>query len=689
MKIRNQVTILVFAAALTYTLILVNRHNSKTEEAFNEVAEAEQPAQTRLQSRIGEARALRNRDPEKALALFKKIATQSANSQERFRAQTEIPITLAGLYKQMKRRRDPAMETVYMQLREDHPDAPATEEIAASWSRDRVQLLKWLLNRKDWHGAERLFAILLDQPDEIHMDNILSQYRDFKLQRFNVLKQSGQMDMARECLMDAASVFPFGRNQVGKLWYKQDPGQDWLKTGRQFMQMNRYGQACAAFYAAEQQLRQQYDRKKQAQVSALINQCLWQLAGELSAFERPGSGFKIARSTYQNIRATREPDSRYKLARAKMMLDAAAADQAMGDGRFRDAENFYNQVLTSHTRQVWTAKTWDTGYDLLSEVPPQVAEKVKQQNPKNYRDRSRSILQKMLQNKEWTPPWPELARVRAALPELYTQWGLSLLDKQRSEAFVKWRPVLREHAGTSQARRIRDALQAKLETCARNKSFEAIFDLAGYYVAEIGVDPSDAFRDTLKRLLDQLANHYRSRSPMKYIFMLALMSDIFPDTQAGKWAFTEALKKGFDHARSVTSRMQPQERTLPANLGDLSVLCVENGTPHHLLIFFKGPESFFVRLDPSRRGSIVLKNGQYENAVIITDDSVRPFHGKLAFQSQTRFSRYVIQSSHSNYKPLLMGNYASQGKFKLLRQPPATGPFQVHPESGQVSAASL
>ena len=125
-------------------------------------------------------------------------------------------------------------------------------------------------------------------------------------------------------------------------------------------------------------------------------------------------------------------------------------------------------------------------------------------------------------------------------------------------------------------------------------------------------------------------------------------------------------------------------REMPSMVAGHSAQCIENQTPYHMLVFFKGEEEFYVRLDPFRRGVLVLKDGEYDNAVIVPREEVRPYHGKRTYAAVTRTEGYYIarEGQQAPADEHEMGEVT--GDYRLLRAPESGGPVTVHPATGLV-----
>ena len=236
---------------------------------------------------------------------------------------------------------------------------------------------------------------------------------------------------------------------------------------------------------------------------------------------------------------------------------------------------------------------------------------------------------------------------------------------------------------------LREELEHALRTLVRNsreaKDFEALYELAGFYAAEVGIsDPRDPFRDEFRRTLQAGANVFRERSEMKYIFMQTLLAEIFPDEALGQLAREEAIRLGFKAVATVGEVDGTSEFAPPSHLDGLSVITVDNSTAHHLLAFYDGPETFFVRFGPYRKGSVVLKDGTYRVAVIAPTGNIQPYRARVSLSSEQGEVVYQIEDSRSDDNAWTAGNMA-WGKYTLLRKPSEVGSLTIDSETGSAA----
>ncbi|MBI4623570.1 MAG: hypothetical protein HY736_10180 [Verrucomicrobia bacterium] len=169
---------------------------------------------------------------------------------------------------------------------------------------------------------------------------------------------------------------------------------------------------------------------------------------------------------------------------------------------------------------------------------------------------------------------------------------------------------------------------------------------------------------------------------MKRIFILSLLAQCFPAEAAGRQARTDAFAAAFEAVASLSAE-QTSAPILPSPLAGHSVELINNGTDHHLLSFYRGPEMVAVHNWPWRRGTVVVPDGDYELAVLSPAATIRPYRGKAAFKRGVRVSEYVIQttSGKNDAARTALSSLAS-GDYKLLYAPAALRALAVEPRTG-------
>jgi hypothetical protein len=253
-----------------------------------------------------------------------------------------------------------------------------------------------------------------------------------------------------------------------------------------------------------------------------------------------------------------------------------------------------------------------------------------------------------------------------------------------TEAFAYLRPVLREHANSAPAAEIKTAIARTIDQARDAKDFDAIYNLASFLIGEMKGQPLPAeVTDRLVQCLAAAIEFYQDQSPMRKVFMLSLMADVLGDCDQGREAHAEATRLGFEAVKAISLRTPEKPvLTLPSLIKGCSVDAFENATGYHLLVFYDGPEKFFVRLNPFSKGSLAVRNGDYETAVIVTSDEVVPYRAQYQFAQEFLLHTYHIVEDGQGSAP----GYSDEvsGGFVLLRLPPELMSAKLDPESGMI-----
>ena len=189
---------------------------------------------------------------------------------------------------------------------------------------------------------------------------------------------------------------------------------------------------------------------------------------------------------------------------------------------------------------------------------------------------------------------------------------LKRLDTGLDGALAELRPLMRDSKDEARSQRALEAMVESWRKARDAKSFDRLLDLSAFLVSEVGTPPADdPFSAEFKKGLAALAEDSKKESLDKQVLALSLLADAFPGEPEGRDARRESVARGAELARAAAVRGEPPEPVGLSGLAGRSVALIENDTARHVLMTFVGPESFLVRVDPYRRGSIVLKDGKY------------------------------------------------------------------------------
>ncbi len=175
------------------------------------------------------------------------------------------------------------------------------------------------------------------------------------------------------------------------------------------------------------------------------------------------------------------------------------------------------------------------------------------------------------------------------------------------------------------------------------------------------------------------------KSPVRRAFLLTLLADALPADPAAVKARAEVVP----FALAEAGKNAPGEAPAafgPSGLAGRSVHRIENDTPTYLLLFYDGPERFFVRLAPRRRGSVVLADGKYLTAVMTSREGVLSYRAEFPTAGGLLASQYSIVEGGGRETQAFGGDW-TVGDFRLLRVPGgADSGFAVDPATGLVTA---
>lgn len=393
-----------------------------------------------------------------------------------------------------------------------------------------------------------------------------------------------------------------------------------------------------------------------------------QLGVEIDAFfaaSDPMNGYAIQQMPDEGYLSRKDIDLIYKLS--------------------QEAQRNAGQIFNRTALEVWRALLKDPAFNPWPLVDADVVYDIENQVPSSERENERrELLGKKAQDKAYVIPLSELAPVRERINQVEGRFGLLTFSSNSERAMAMLRRALR---GTQTGRlraEIAEALKKLIRKSHSEGEFEALYELAGFYVSEVGVSgKGDPFRDEFRASLEGAVENFRDRSTMKYIFLLTVLADSYPDELVGKQARKEALTLGFEAVSGIEMQADLSGDDTASGLEDWSVVIIDNSTNYHLLTFFKGPESFFVNCYPYRRGSIVLQDGDYEIAVITPSGAITPYHGQTTLTSEAMKSVYTIQQADDEDSQGMIGNSA-MGKYTVLRKPNTLRDLKIDTRTGEV-----
>ncbi len=294
-----------------------------------------------------------------------------------------------------------------------------------------------------------------------------------------------------------------------------------------------------------------------------------------------------------------------------------------------------------------------------------------------------AALNELIRTEKYSPDFPGKKEFAGAGTKARYKLGMEELVKGNySNSFMYFREILRQDPQRAEASDIRDRIASRIEDARKSKDFGTIYYLASFLIGEMA---KMAFPEELKTklagCLQEAADFFKDSSPMKKAFMLSLLSEVLSGTDNGVKARDEAMKIGFEAVKKLPMKEQEKPAlVLPSLVKGCSVEAIKNSTEYHLLAFYDGPEKFFVRLNPYSRGSIALRDGEYEIAVIVTSDNVTPCRSKMKYEKEFMMQKYYIKTSGGSNR----GEYPDEfmGDFIIVRIPDDVEKCSVEKESG-------
>ncbi len=320
---------------------------------------------------------------------------------------------------------------------------------------------------------------------------------------------------------------------------------------------------------------------------------------------------------------------------------------------------------------------------VLRQVPDAVRKEVEKKG-KTPQEQAFAV-QELVRTEAYTPVFPGREEFLKARQQARREMGTELLAQGKyEEAFDYFRGILREAPESGEAADAQEQIAAKIDAARMGKDFSAIYHLASFLIGEMkGMSFPEELRGKLAACLEETASFYENGSPMKRAFMLSLLSDVLVGTDKGLKARDEAMRIGFDAVKQLPLKEQEKPALeLPSLVKGCSVDAIKNSTAYHLMAFYDGPEKFFVRLNPYSKGSLALRDGAYEIAVIVTSDSVIPYRSKSAYKSQFLLNNYYIAEKGRDLPEASRERF--MGNFTILRLPGDAGKCAVEPESGVI-----
>lgn len=369
----------------------------------------------------------------------------------------------------------------------------------------------------------------------------------------------------------------------------------------------------------------------------------------------------------------------------------ADADQVSNDfhntlnKQVRKARILANEILTRSGRKLFSAHLADSDFDPYPLLPASLKGEIDELRKKGTDEsRIRQTIETASRRDGFRIPLEPLQPIYHRYAEMIAREGMLVYDVQPSSC-VDW---LRKALATNPSTDFRnEIIQASMKAILNSQDvdqFDAFYGLTSFFVATLGIEniPS-SLRSQFLAAISETATATASKDWPKAIFLNVIHSEALGESASGATR-QKALSDAFDLVQKVTEENVPEDRLQSSELNGLSCLSVDNSTQHQLLVFYRGPESFFLSCRPFRKASAVMKNGEYEIAVIAPSGAIQPFHGRVQLNDAWQKASYSLQRSDVD-PDLYRGGTGSSasGEYVLNRIPEGAGQFTVDKRSGQ------
>ncbi|MBI2921752.1 MAG: hypothetical protein HYY18_11770 [Planctomycetes bacterium] len=643
---------------------------------------------------LEEIRRLRHGDPAKAAERCRPLLG-SGDAAEREAARKLYPEILNALYaKKVRDWKYAEAEKIFLELDADFPGTQEAGWVRVAWRDDRLRWARKASEDGDWRTAERLFAAILAGEPPASGWQYLDAYRDYLLRRRDGAVRAGEAAAAAMYLEEAAGVIadPSGSTPVHDILRREGRAESLMARARELAASKRPAAALTWMNVAREKIEQERVWEKHPDFVGLYERCALDVAAEMRAGRLRTAPRERIDEFYRAASGSADPARR--LEAREGVLDARIEEGVarLKKGEYARAEESFKRALGPDVAHLWEAQLQNPAFDPWPEVPIAVQDAIREKTAGRDEAARRAELTQMIRAGEFVPTHARLRTAFEALPELYAAWGVQLLEQGNVAAAVeRMRGVLRRGSAEAPgpARRCVESLQASLKRALETRDMGRIFDLAGFYVSEVGLPATgDPFRADFRSSLAAAAEGLRTESPIKLLFILSLVDQCFPGEPEGRAAREEVLVKGLDAVRNQPKQPATGEIHQPSGLEGISGVSVSNMTEYHILVLYEGPERFFVRLNPRRKGTVVMKDGTYRVGVIVAADHVAPYREESTYASETYWESYVITASGGprDSSSLLDTGREAWGDFVLLRTPENVR-VRVDPKMGLVSPA--
>lgn len=589
------------------------------------------------------------------------------------KARAALPRRLHIQYSHAARHQWAEAEGALRELEKRFPGSEELRKVREEWARDRMQAAEAAGKKGDFEAGERLYRECLKDAAGDAGWELVREWREFLVARAKKAQAGGNPAAAEKDWEEALSwhIEPRAQDEVTREAARRG-GDALLEKARALRAAGRPEAAIGYASAANLAFRIENKGTPAEDAEALLVACCLEVARKL----RRGPVETVPARAAEKFWEAVAQNAGYRTpARAEALeaLVGVATDEAfaaMSAGDFEKADTLFTRVLNFSVREWWMARAEaDPAVNAFEGFPAEL-EPALAKLAGNSKDPQMRLdcLRRLMSDGLWIPPHPAVARIRAALPDLYGKLGAKLIaDRRFGDAEWRMRAAIRADRNGPGAQACVGALEEGIRKAAAAKDLGSLVWLTGFHIAELG-PPRAAFADDFRRAVTAAADAL-SREPIRRIFMLSLLCDAFPDTKEAYAARDEILSRGLEFAKQAPEQKEDADLSAPTGVKDVAAASIENATGYFIFVFYEGPERFFVRLDPWRKGTALLRPGSYMVGVVATEASIRPYHTKSVLGEKTYWAQYVIVNEGEKRRDLLGGSQAT-GDYRVLRSLP-------------------
>lgn len=639
-EVKKRLTIAVILCVISYGgWYLVMQSLDKTvqrqQEAMREDesgvhAIAADGREIKLSERILAADALGNKDAVAALQAMRDIVAKPHDPDEKAMALQRIPGMLIFAHRAAGAAKDwPHQAAFWAEITASTQSNPSGNRLIED---DRTSWLARALKEGDDAAADLLAAAMRDDTadDSVNSRHALSDWRERQFARWRAARVAKNPAAAAIALEAMSSWEPLESNLPRNIVTVADRAE-LIALAKASLNVRSYGAAALLARAAQE------TSGDERQVLPLLDDALMGLASD-PALVAHGVNPRVL-DLLQRVCGKRRPEA---LARSAVLLEAWA--------------------------------------DSLLPTRPEVCD--------DYYDRALESL-KQISRLEGRPlPAGVEKRLTEKTAEAKFLRTLKKLPGDTENAFAELRPLLRDGKDLIRRERALTALRDAWRQSRDTDAFDRLVNLTAYWIAEVGTPAfSDRFRNEFKLGLMVLADKSKKEALNKQVFALTLLADAFPEDPQAREARREATTQGAKLARETTNRGAAPPAIGISTLPGRTIALIENGTDAHIMMIYAGPENFFVRINPYRRGTVVLKDGQYLVGVATVKDDITPYALETTFSSKVVRQKFVVVLSGQHGNNQQNFGYSSYGDWTLLRAPDGEK-YQADPQNGLILAAA-